>query len=150
MKHISKNIDAVILASKHSESPIETLLFQAFMRSEKFVLCKEGDDPSGEGLFLFPQFPIGKYRSDFLIKVSSYIPRNRVWPPKLKSLICVECDGHDFHTTPEQIEYDTKRDEYYLENGIKTFRYTGSEISKDPDFIVQDILHKIHMHLRGA
>ena len=61
---------------KIPESPIEIILFN--------FLCTYG-------LYGIPQYEIGKYRADI------------AFPDKK---LVIECDGKDFHSTPEQLERD--------------------------------------------
>jgi very-short-patch-repair endonuclease len=45
----------------------------------------------------------------------------------------VECDGHDFHErTKEQARRDRSRDRRLQQAGHRVFRFTGSEIYRDP------------------
>lgn len=67
-----------------------------------------------------PQVQIGKYRVDFLI--------TGVEPP-----IVVECDGHEFHErTKEQANRDHRRDQDLQDLGYRVYRFTGSEIYRNP------------------
>lgn len=85
----------------------------------------ENLDVFNERLILFwPQAPVGEYRADFLFY--------RKEGSQLGSLI-VECDGHEFHErTKEQAARDRKRDRYMQDLGLKVYRFTGSEIYRDP------------------
>ena len=72
-------------------------------------------------LLFYPQRKIGKYRVDFLCYFM---------PDKQKYII--ECDGHDFHEkTKEQVKYDKQRERFFVSNGYKVLRYSGSEIFND-------------------
>ena len=139
-----------MLAMEFTESPIEAMLFKEMMKSGVFVLCRDEDNPTGEGLFIFPQKVVGKYRADFIIRGMGYKPQTRVWPPNIQSTIAVECDGYDFHSSQEQKDYDKNRDAYFLENGIKTIRFTGKEIHKDARRCVNQIENHIRMDMIGA
>lgn len=47
--------------------------------------------------------------------------------------LAIECDGHDFHErTKEQASKDRKRDRELQAAGLRVFRFTGSDIWKDP------------------
>jgi hypothetical protein len=47
--------------------------------------------------------------------------------------LIIECDGHDFHErTKEQAARDRARDRELQANGFTIFRFTGSEIYRDP------------------
>lgn len=48
-------------------------------------------------------------------------------------ILVVECDGHEFHErTKEQAAKDRSRDRRLQEAGYTVFRFTGSEIWRDP------------------
>lgn len=119
-----------------TESPIEKLLLFAFLRNKEFVLVDKVE-PTGAGLFIYPQKEVGPYRADFIIEGVGYKSGKRVFPPNKTVSIAVECDGAEFHVAGN--EHDQKRDKYFAEQGIKTFRYTGSEIYNSGDLIASDI-----------
>lgn len=85
---------------KKTESPIEGLLLR-----ELQLL----------GIYPISQFKVGKYRLDL------------AFPEKM---IGIECDGKEWHTSEEQIERDTKRDDYLKEQGWNILRIFGSDIYK--------------------
>ena len=111
------------VASQHCESPIEALFLAAFLRH-----CL--NDPS---IRIFPQVDLGKYRVDFLVayKLSDEFLRH----------VVVECDGHDYHDrTKAQAARDKKRDREISALGIPVFRFTGSELHKDPFACAEEIM----------
>ena len=65
------------------------------------------------------QVPVPPYRADILV-----IRRDG-------SKLVVECDGKAFHSTPEQVEYDKRRDRHFVLNGYAVMRFTGREITRD-------------------
>lgn len=74
---------------------------------------------------LVPQVWVdGRYRVDF------YLPK--------KGLI-IELDGHNFHSSPEQKEYDSKRDRYLQSKGFRVLRFTGREIYRDVNKCILEI-----------
>ena len=91
------------------ESPIEHILVSKMY--EHFY----STSPIASGLLT--QFPIGKFRTDF------------AWPA---CSLAVELDGHDFHKTKEQRTYDAQRDRFFMAEGWKTVRFTGSEVFRNP------------------
>lgn len=136
------------------DSKIEKLLFHALnMRSEmgateysEIVVARALDDenrlkeespshPSHTTLIVRPQAEIpwadGRTRRvDFLISALDW--RVGVAPATWRSL-AVECDGHDFHAkTKEQVARDRSKDRAATLSGIEFFRFTGSEIWRDP------------------
>lgn len=72
------------------------------------------------------QVAVGPYRVDFLLGAKLVSSDELV-------LYAIECDGHEFHErTKEQAAHDRARDRALLAAGIKTIRFTGSEIWADP------------------
>lgn len=65
------------------------------------------------------QRPIGPYRADILIERGG------------RSLV-VECDGKDYHSSPEQVYRDKKRDRFCAAQGHSVMRFSGTEIRRDP------------------
>lgn len=135
--------------SEFGATPIERLLMSAVYVTlkhdpeiaEKIRRCDQAGLPEAmtgenaqETIFWVSQFQLPDWRVDFLFSVYSYWPRYNV-PPRpegWRSLI-VECDGHDFHErTKEQAARDRSRDRWAQDNGYDVFRFTGSEIWRDP------------------
>lgn len=70
--------------------------------------------------FVFQELTVGPYRVDFALANHD------------GGLVCVECDGHDYHErTREQAEHDRRRDRYFQARGWRVMRFTGSEIVRD-------------------
>jgi very-short-patch-repair endonuclease len=117
------------------QSPIEEILC-ASMLSEALLQCSmvtfQGNDDgldfgnSGPDFIrIKPQYQIGKYKVDFYLE---YYDRFDSFNKKL----IVECDGHEFHEkTKEQAQHDKRRDRF-LQGVAPVFRFTGSEIVKEP------------------
>jgi very-short-patch-repair endonuclease len=60
---------------------------------------------------------VATYRVDLLMETNGGL------------LLAIECDGHEFHDrTKQQAAYDRARDRELLRRGIRTARFTGSEI----------------------
>lgn len=91
------------------ESPIEKLFFEA---------CKT------EGIFMEPQYRVGKYRIDFALPIQR---------------IAVEIDGHDYHKTKEQRTRDAARDRWLTIEGWTVIRFTGSEVYANPEACTSQI-----------
>ena len=103
-----------------TESPIETIFGASLSMLMEGTL---GDDfkvgPKGnEAIFtLVPQYRLACYRYDFAICVGG------------ESCVLIECDGKDFHSSPEQIENDAEKDRTAIELGKRILRFTGSMIN---------------------
>lgn len=131
IKTLASASELIWRAGAHTESPIEVLFFQKIMTDPDFILMEKNEtEPQGAGYFVYPQYEIHPYRVDFLIRVRTFRGVVKVWPPQYGFDFVVECDGAEFHSTPEQKAYDKKRDQYLLSKGYKTLRLTGSEIYK--------------------
>lgn len=108
------------LASPHPEiesaTPIENMMFRALTAMRR----KYADflPPKEMPIFVF-QDEFGPYRVDFCIHA--------------KSLVAIECDGHEFHyRTKEQAARDKRRDREITERGAVMLRFTGAEIYANP------------------
>lgn len=121
-------INFFLEVSPDCESPIESMLGAAVLEmferaGQTLTLCKNDRLESAPSGFLFvPQFRWGYYRSDWAIVVA-----------KPLSALLIECDGRDFHCSPEQRAHDAKKDRAALDRGYLTMRFTGSEIFRDAD-----------------
>lgn len=95
-------------------------------------------DQSKRGLVLESQVQIDSARVDFVVYAWTF-GRVRHGPrtceqgdPRWRKLV-VECDGHDFHErTKEQAKHDRSRDRDLVQRGYDVFRFTGSELWRDP------------------
>jgi very-short-patch-repair endonuclease len=98
---------------------------------------------SGEGfakaqytgiIYLMPQYKIEKYSLDFMaIMVADY--------KEYRDHLAIEIDGHDFHEkTKEQAAHDKKRDRVIVANGNGILRFTGSEIVRDVESCIEEII----------
>lgn len=113
-------IELSMQVARHTESPIETMLAVAILRQWQDVEFRTHDAGPARGWTLIPQYPWGKYRVDLALRKPD------------GSLIFIECDGRDFHSSPEQIERDLAREQLMLNAGYPVVRFTGSEINYSP------------------
>lgn len=75
-------------------------------------------------LIIRPQHQRPNWRVDFVVSAFG--------SDKWHDLV-VECDGHDFHErTKEQAAKDRSRDRSAQLSGLAVFRFTGSELWRDP------------------
>lgn len=126
------------------ESPIEELFLVAFYLAAEeaggvvFGAAPDGDESAWFTMSL--QETILRYRADFVVGLTEYPSATR---------IVVECDGHDFHErTKEQAARDRKRDREMQAAGYRVFRFTGSEIYRDPFKCADEVLQEA-MHIHG-
>jgi hypothetical protein len=73
------------------------------------------------------------YYPDFTFKITGLYPN--VVHDNLKMLI--ELDGHIWHErTPEKVEADKIRERDLIDNGYTLYRFSGREIHKDIDSVI--------------
>lgn len=138
----------------HTESPIEkAMLFALSVASHDLatnVRYKANGQLFGDFeempdvLTIEPQAQLGEYRVDFLLTYQECLPdfdqkvklKDGTEIPSIKDVtvhLIVECDGHDFHDrSKEQASRDRERDRELKKLGYEVFRYTGSDIWKNP------------------
>jgi very-short-patch-repair endonuclease len=68
-----------------------------------------------------------KYRPDFIVFCGG-------------ASVIVELDGHDGHKTKQQREHDTRRTRWFDKRGMRVVRFTGSEVHRDVQKCVKDLL----------
>ena len=104
------------------ESPIEIELGAALIEKIK-----------GTAWQVIPQYKWQRFRIDFAIA-----PADGGDP-----ILFIECDGKQFHSTPEQIQRDRRKDAAAKAADIPLLRFTGAEIFHNAKWIarlVQDRL----------
>jgi hypothetical protein len=130
------------------DSPIERLFFLALYSRCRFGICMvdrtinvvrdETIDAAKErnqgDLLLQRQYTIeGVGRVDFLIHAYADWGLNPGGGQVGWRRLIIECDGHDFHErTKEQAAKDRARDRAAQLMGFEVFRFTGSELWRDP------------------
>jgi very-short-patch-repair endonuclease len=117
-----------------TESPIETFFAAKFALALK-ALCKQldwefsvGSEPAD--IMLHPQYPLERFRYDFAVRSKG----------RAKPLLLIECDGKDFHSSPEQQANDKLKDDAASNAEIRLIRFSGSEIHQDADRCVTSAL----------
>jgi very-short-patch-repair endonuclease len=119
------------------DSPIEVILGAALLtifdrNKKRLILCRNHEiGRYHNSMRLVPQFRWSMYRSDFAI----------ILPNGLTLLI--ECDGKDFHSSPDQKIHDQTKDAAALRFGYPTVRFSGSEIHKGPDQCATKIFESV-------
>lgn len=119
-------------------SPIEQILYSALetVREINYIDKADPVELRGKtvirGLGIIQQYKIDKYRVDFLVYYES---------ASVDKKIIVECDSQQFHERDEkERRYEKERDRFLQIKGYKVFRYTGSEIVKEPFRIAAEII----------
>lgn len=124
-------------------SPIEQILYTAIKAIRVFNAIEDGDThydhdgkEYGQGLNIWPQHIIGKYRVDFFVTYISILE-----PTKM---LAVECDSQEWHEqTEQQRRYEKKRDRFLISRGYKIFHYTGKEILENPYKVAAEIIKEV-------
>jgi hypothetical protein len=111
----------------------ETIYKQVlFSKQDKLVSAQERCSLSDD-IIAVPQAKLGRKRVDFLIYAYGHWILNKDKGSRGWRTLIVECDGHDFHErTKEQVAKDRARDRSAVLEGIEVFRFTGSELWRDP------------------
>lgn len=120
---ISPALDGIALAievAQFTESPIETILAIAIMTQWPDVEFRTHAAGPGRGWTLIPQYPWERYRVDLALRKPD------------GTLIFIECDGKEFHSSPEQVERDRAREQLMVDAGHTVVRFTGAEINYSP------------------
>ena len=125
-------------------SPIEQKFRDALLSMVPKDMCivdeSTGDEhgsADASPTFMQPQACIASYRIDFLFTVDGAKPR-----------LAVECDGHEFHErTKQQAAYDRARDRDLLKLGVRTARFTGSEIHHSAERCAADVFDILRVML---
>ncbi|MCX5769272.1 MAG: DUF559 domain-containing protein [Candidatus Hydrogenedentes bacterium] len=152
----------LIDAFRLCESPIERLFLSAvlvveshgwvsvFLHTDKSTLdLSFGLDMD---LHIYPQCQIGDYRTDFLLEFVNtqhqFIDTEEFRHEERreqKSCLVVECDGHEFHEkTKQQASRDKKRDRNLQACGYRVFRFSGSDVYRDPFGCANECLEFLH------
>ena len=115
-----------------ADSEIERQMADALVGNHRLtcgalpIIVLEGDLPS-EGFAIAPQRWLESIRPDFTLS----------WNGKR---LLVECDGHEFHDkNPASAAYDKWRDRFCLIRGWPVMRFTGAEITRNPDICANEV-----------
>jgi hypothetical protein len=134
---------AAIDASRTADSPIETILGASivlcFQRHGRPLLLSSEPSTETMRLLLIPQFKWSVYRSDWAI-----------YNPKTTGALLIECDGKDFHSSPEQVKHDETKDQAAHDRGFLTMRFTGSQIHRGADKCAAEIFAFVYGRKNGS
>jgi very-short-patch-repair endonuclease len=120
-------------------SPIEQILYSAFrfyyhlIPGSIFSEMKINNKKYKIGLQFCPQFKVGSYKVDFLVKY---------YKVSIKSIkeVIVECDSQQFHErNEEERRKEKERERFLVLKGYKIFRFTGKEIIQNTKKVCDEI-----------
>ena len=110
-------------APAECESPIERLLAIFLVpHAERW------------GFKVIVQFKHDRFKYDFAIEKAG------------KVVAVIECDGREFHSTPEQIARDVAKDLSAKQAGFSVFRFSGAAIYRDPSKCAEDVIFCLWRH----
>ena len=95
--------------ARKPESPIEWRLYNTLL---------------SRGETVEPQVPCGRYRIDLVLR---------------NYRMAIECDGKDFHSSPEQKSHNRRKNTYLRKNGWKVLRFSGSAINSRMEKVLERI-----------
>ncbi len=169
------NAHAILEYSKRCKSPIEEILFWALAKAFKMESCAAGLDWLEIGIHnsvITPRSHGDNYRQawkewwnsykivPFCFHAQKYIRiGNQTYFPDF-SFFCtrpphttptawihIEADGHEYHEkTKGQAQRDKSRDRILMsQEDTKVLHYTGSEIYRDVNAVVEDITKHVYV-----
>lgn len=103
------------------ESPIESRFISSLIASRRFVVMEQEGAREckleGRDIAVVPQYKIGRYRLDFAFFFYDINGQHHS--------INIECDGKEYHSSPEAVQRDKDRDHYMRCQGFDVWRYPG-------------------------
>lgn len=98
-------------------------------KTESYLERRFADALSSAGIAAQKQFPIGTYTADFAIP---------------ESKIVIECDGDYWHSLPDCIKRDKRKDKFLLNNNWRVLRFPEHLINKDINSCVMTVKQMLH------
>jgi very-short-patch-repair endonuclease len=140
---VAARAHAAMEANRTADSPIESILGAAiilcFQNGGRQLTLAGDPDREARGLLLVPQFKWAVYRSDWAI-----------YNPKTSGALLIECDGKEFHSTPDRISHDARKDQAAHDHGYLTMRFTGAQINRSADDCAREIFDFVYGGKRGS
>lgn len=98
------------------------------IKCESYIERRLYDGLTSRGYSVTTQVVYGKYRIDLAL---------------IGPRIAIECDGKDYHSSPDQKTHDRRKNTYLRRNGWKVIRFTGRQINQELEKILQRIEKEI-------
>jgi|GEM_PF-5533950 len=86
---------------------------------------------------VYPQYPITEDGINF--RVIDFVIKAKSRTGKLIHNFAIECDGHEFHSTKEQLQKDNIRSRFLTKHDFRIIRYNGKEIFNMTDQTIIDL-----------
>lgn len=118
-----------------SESPIENILAHALLD----IATDQKVPDVWEDQVLLLAFRDEWFRLETQVRVPPYRLDMVLSNETGDVLIDIEADGAPYHSSPEQVARDRKRDREMSARGYRVLRYTGSEITRDASGCAHEI-----------
>ena len=105
--------------------------------AQRLPRCATAVGAGAINAFVFADVGIATYKADILLLLDH---------DNGDHSLVVECDGHDFHDrTKQQASYDRSRDRELLRCGIRTIRFTGSEIVHSQERCADEVFRTLRV-----
>lgn len=114
--------------ANHSESYIDV----EYIKCESYIERRLYKALMLRGYYVRTQVYCGKYRID--IALPSYN-------------IAIECDGKEYHSTPEQKAHDRRKNNYLRRHGWRVLRFSGRDINGNLPKVISRIEKAVHDRL---
>jgi very-short-patch-repair endonuclease len=113
------------------ESPIEQLMYCGLLSRQKDLRSRLPFTVAPQQ-WLRDKDGQNRYRVDFMVEHAT-----------MGVKIAVECDGFEYHETPEAATRDKARDRFIQAAGIPVLRFTGSEIWAQPYTCAREVANAL-------
>lgn len=88
---------------------------------------------------ILPQYSLSLDEKRFRLDIAILMEEKSNDKLILRKKYCIECDGHDFHSSKSQITEDNKRMRLLTKDGWIVLRYSGSEIYNINQSAIMDL-----------
>lgn len=109
---------------KYFLSPLEYTFYHHLLLNEHNIRL----DP-------IPNYPVKPYYIDLAL---------------VENRIAIEIDGHEFHKTKTQRTHDARRDRFLTKKKWKVIRFTGTEIYKNVEACVKEVISFVKKEEKGC
>ncbi len=137
-------------ATNVCKSPIERILLGALVWNQYTTTPSivgiwdsiRGFEKPPTDVVIAPSYHTNGYCVDFAVFINAR--------DKEPIKIAVECDGYDYHSSPEQLMRDKRRDRTLEIAGWRMMRFTGSEITANAESCAKQVAELVKSELRRS